>query len=47
MNIAWGRDERGRFVPQRIPGTEKIGRQTWSFSYGFPGSRRDDSRNLA
>src|SRR5881296_1289882 len=24
VNIAWGRDERGRFVPQRMPGTEKI-----------------------
>ncbi len=24
VNIAWGKDERGRFVPQRLPGTEKV-----------------------
>src|SRR5262252_1795648 len=24
VNIEWGRDERGRFVPKTIPGTEKI-----------------------
>ena len=24
VNITWGRDQNGRFVPQRIPGTEKV-----------------------
>ena len=24
INIAWGKDERGRFVPQRLPGGEKV-----------------------
>jgi glutamate synthase (NADPH/NADH) small chain len=24
VNIEWGRDDRGRFVPQRLPGTEKV-----------------------